>query len=109
MIEYPYKKVCKEFLKYSYIYGDRDMPESKRNKIPELVKKLYEIVSELEGLYPGRKFTPDGHMVGSIGEVIAAHDYDLELLDASNETHDAKQGTKQIQIKATQGKSVSMY
>ena len=55
--------------------------DQNRNKIPQLIKRLYEIVAELESLYPGRKFTPDGHLVGSIGEVIAAHNYDLILLE----------------------------
>ena len=80
-----------------------------RNKIPQLLKRLYEIVAELELLFPGRKFTPDGHLVGSLGEVIAAHDYDLILLESSAKTHDARKGSKQLQIKATQGKSVAMY
>ena len=79
------------------------------DNIPALLKRLYEIVAELEGLYPGRKFTPDGHLVGSLGEVIAAHDYGLELLEASAETHDARKDGKLIQIKATQGKSVAFY
>jgi len=30
-------------------------------RVPDLVGRLYEIVSELEGLFPGRHFTPDGH------------------------------------------------
>ena len=79
--------------------------DQKRNKIPQLIERLYKIVAELESLFPGRKFTPDGHLVGSLGEVIAAHDYDLILLEASTKTHDARKGGKQIQIKATQGKA----
>jgi len=66
-------------------------------------------VGELEGLFPGRKFTPDGHLVGSIGEVLAAHLYDLELLPASAERHDAKAPDgRLVQIKATQAKSVGL-
>ena len=80
-----------------------------RNRIPGLVKRLYAVVAELETLFPGRRFTPDGHLVGSLGEVIAAHDYDLILLDSSTATHDARKGTTRIQIKATQRKSVAMY
>jgi hypothetical protein len=38
-----------------------------------------------------------------------AHDYDLILLESSAKTHDARKGSKQIQIKVTQGKSVAMY
>ncbi len=80
-----------------------------RNKIPQLLNQLYRIVAELESLFPGRKFTLDGHLVGSLGEVIAAHDYNLVLLEPSAKTHDALKGSKQIQVKATQGKSVAMY
>ena len=42
------------------------------DEVPRLIGRLYDIVDRLEELFPGRKFTPDGHLVGSIGEVIAA-------------------------------------
>jgi len=38
----------------------------------ELIRQIYAIVDELERLYPGRRFTPDGHLVGSIGEAYSA-------------------------------------
>jgi hypothetical protein len=77
--------------------------------IPRLVGQLYAIVNELEGLFPGRKFTPDGHLVGSLGEVIAAYEYELALLRASARGHDATDAAgRQIQIKATQGRSVAL-
>jgi hypothetical protein len=73
------------------------------------IQELYRIVNELEANFPGRHFTPDGHLVGSIGEVLAAHYYNLELLTASSETHDAiSPDGKLIQIKATQGKSIGL-
>ena len=77
--------------------------------IPALVKQLYATVAEFHSLFPERKFTPDGHLVGSIGEVIAAHRYGLTLLPASAANHDATtiDGTL-VQIKATQGKSVGL-
>ena len=74
-----------------------------------LTQQLYALVGELESLFPGRKFTPDGHLVGSLGEVIATHDYDLILLGPSSKTHDAMKGIQQVQIKATQGRSVALY
>lgn len=77
-------------------------------QIPELLQRLYEIVGTLESLFPKRKFTPDGHLVGSLGEVIAAHDYGLALLPASTETHDALKGNIRIKIKATQGRSIAL-
>ena len=67
------------------------------------IKELYAITKELENNYPGRKFTIDGHLVGSIGEVIVAENYGLELLPNSTETHDAvSPDGKYVQIKATQ-------
>ncbi|WP_408860888.1 DUF6998 domain-containing protein [Acidiphilium sp.] len=39
-------------------------------RLPDAVARIYEAVAELERQYPGRKFTPDGHLVGSIGEVV---------------------------------------
>jgi len=72
-------------------------------RFPALIVNIYEIVTELENMFPGRKFTPDGHMVGSIGEALAAYYYGIELLPLSAECHDGKCGDRMIQIKATQG------
>lgn len=47
--------------------------------IAKKIREIYKIANELEEMYPGRHFTPDGHMIGSIGEVVAAEEYDLEL------------------------------
>lgn len=79
------------------------------NAIPDLVRRLYEIVGQLEAAFPGRKFTLDGHLVGSIGEVLAAHRYGLKLLPASAEGHDARaRDGRLVQIKATQAKMVGL-
>jgi len=71
--------------------------------VPHWVREIYAIVAKLEAAFPGRHFTPDGHLVGSLGEVLAAYYYDLELLPASAIAHDAKTTDgRQVQIKATQ-------
>ena len=77
--------------------------------LSDKIKQLYKITNELEQAYPGRKFTVDGHLVGSIGEVIVAEHYGLSLLPNSTKTHDAvsKEG-KQVQIKATQVKGIAI-
>jgi len=73
-----------------------------------LVKQLYATVHELERLFPGRHFTPDGHMVGSLGEALVADAYDVELLTASNKGFDALSSTgQQVEIKATQANRVA--
>lgn len=59
-------------------------------------------------MFPGRHFTPDGHMVGSIGECLVADAYNLELKTASNKGYDAvTQDGVQVEIKATQSTSVA--
>lgn len=68
--------------------------------------KLFEAVRELEAAHPGRRFTPDGHLVGSIGEVEAEERYGLALHPASHKTHDGRAPDgREVQIKATFGTS----
>jgi hypothetical protein len=80
-------------------------------EVPRLVRELYRVVAEFEQLFKdtNRKFTPDGHLVGSIGEVHAAHKYGLKLYDGSHPLHDAEsEDGRKVQIKATQGKKVGL-
>lgn len=80
-----------------------------KEQAAEKIKELYEISAELERLFPGRHYTPDGHMIGSIGEALAASYYGLELFPASEETHDAKAPDgRLVQIKATQINRISL-
>jgi len=77
--------------------------------VPELVREIYAIVAKLEAAFPGRHFTPDGHLVGSLGEVLAAAHYGLELLPASAEAHDARTPDgRKVQVKATQVNRVAL-
>jgi hypothetical protein len=84
------------------------VPKIDHARFQSIIKRLYELVSELEEMFPGRPFTPDGHMVGSIGETLVADAFNLELMPPSNEGFDAKSqtGTK-VEIKATQGRTVA--
>lgn len=70
-----------------------------------LLASLYRVVQRLEAIFPGRRFTPDGHLVGSIGEALAARMFDLRLLKASTSVHDATSADERtlVQIKMTQG------
>lgn len=77
--------------------------------VAEKIKMLYTVSQELEELFPGRHFTPDGHMIGSIGEAIAASCYSLKLLKASEKTHDARASDgRLVQIKATQTNRIAI-
>jgi hypothetical protein len=77
-------------------------------KVPDLVRRLYGLVKELERSF-NRKFTPDGHMVGSLGEVIVGYAYGLDLLPQSYQGHDARAlDGRWVQIKATQGRQIAL-
>jgi hypothetical protein len=83
---------------------------TKRVPLPEPVARIYKATAALEALYPSRKFTPDGHLVGSIGEVIAAEALGLTLYPMSRPGHDAYDANGgDVQIKMTAGTSVAMY
>ncbi len=79
-----------------------------RNRFPELIRAIYQAVDELEHMFPGRHFTPDGHMVGSIGEALASFYYNIKLFPASFKGHDGKLGNRLVQVKATQGDSIAI-
>jgi hypothetical protein len=79
------------------------------DEVPILVARLNEVVRRLEALFPGRRFTLDGHLVGSVGEVIAAAIFDLELLVGSTESHDARASDgRLVQIKLTQSVAIGL-
>ena len=76
-----------------------------------LVPELFQITKALEAAAPGRHFTPDGHLVGCIGEAVAAARYGLELTTASTKGVDAhhKASGRSVEIKATvEGKRISL-
>ena len=85
---------------------NQEVKAGRWSEVPPLLASLYCVVDRLEKLFPGRKFTPDGHLVGSIGEAVAARMFDLRLLAASTSEHDATtaDGRIPVQIKLTQGK-----
>ncbi len=60
-------------------------------KLPDGVADIYRGVAKLEARFPGRPFTPDGHLVGSIGEVIAAAAFGdgFKLVAPSTKSYDA--------------------
>lgn len=81
------------------------------SKVHKRIQEIYSAVDNLEKAFPGRKFTPDGHLVGSIGEVLAAYIFDLDLLPPSTPGHDAvtrDSKKRKVEIKLTGGKSIAM-
>lgn len=92
------------------IIGTGDFPGPRDlERVRSIVRDIYRAVSELEDLYPGRRFTPDGHMVGSLGEVVAAERYCLNLFEPIHPVHDAyDHRARLVQIKTTQGNKVGI-
>lgn len=85
------------------------MPDVDWAEVRTLLDSLYGSAERLEALFPGRKFTLDGHLVGSIGEVIAAYMFDLTLNPASTMAHDALcPDGRRVEIKFTQGRTVAI-
>jgi hypothetical protein len=71
------------------------------------VQQLIQIVNNLEQTFKGRHFTLDGHLVGSIGEVLASYHYGIKLYEASAAIHDGEaQDGRKVQIKMTQGDTI---
>lgn len=80
-----------------------------RIPLPKQFSDICKAVAELEAAYPGRKFTPDGHMVGSIGAVVAAKALDLKLHSTSHSNHVATDADgKEVQIKMTASKKIDL-
>jgi hypothetical protein len=83
------------------------MDSETQHRVLGLIGDIFKATDELQRAFPGRPFTPDGHLVGSIGEVVAAFLYDLELLPPNRANHDAitrDHPPRHVQIKLTGGK-----
>jgi len=74
----------------------------------ELVRSIFEACAELSGR-SSRSVTPDGHLVGSLGEIYAAEELGLTLAMASNRGYDAvdRNGAR-VEIKTTTRSSISL-
>lgn len=66
------------------------------------------LVAEMEAAFPGRSFTLDGHLIGSIGEVMAAYYYGVELYRTSTKKHDDVVNCREVQIKITQQDNITI-
>jgi len=71
-------------------------------RLKDRILQLLAIVAEIENEFPERHFTLDGHLVGSIGEVMAAYHYGVQLYTASKAVHDGEIDGRKVQIKITQ-------
>jgi hypothetical protein len=73
-----------------------------RPAITEALRLIFQGIAQLKGAFPNRAFTIDGRLVGDVGEVIAALEYDVVLHDVAQPHHDATTSDgRNVQIKAT--------
>ncbi|MBU4274724.1 hypothetical protein KKE19_02825 [Patescibacteria group bacterium] len=71
------------------------------------IRNLYKSVVELNNAFPERKFTPDGRMVGDMGEAIASLKFHVILDEKSKRDWDGCRINKnhkerKVQVKTTQ-------
>jgi hypothetical protein len=73
-----------------------------RSSIAEALKLIFQGISQLKRAFPNKEFTIDGRLVGDIGEVIAALEYDIKLFDVLRKGHDGQTPDgRLVQVKAT--------
>jgi hypothetical protein len=73
-----------------------------KNKIADALKLIFDGINNLKNSFPRKEFTIDGRLVGDIGEVIAALEYDIELFDVLVKGHDGMTSDgRLVQVKAT--------
>ena len=61
----------------------RKFPETPMEQVPLLISDLLKTTGRLNAILKTRQFTPESHLVGSIGEVVAEFIYDLRLESSS--------------------------
>src|SRR5579872_4983088 len=73
-----------------------------RQAIHNALRLIFEAIERLKTAFPNRSFSIDGRLVGDIGEVIAALEYDVVLDAVIQPSHDATTSDgRKVQIKAT--------
>lgn len=73
-----------------------------RSKIAEALKLIFQGITQLKRAFPKKEFTIDGRLVGDIGEIIAALEYDIQLFDVLRKGHDGQTSDgRLVQVKAT--------
>ncbi len=76
-------------------------------RLKKAIRNLYLSVEKLRSAFPDKPFTPDGRMVGDIGEAIAAIKFNV-VLDKKLRQHwdgyrkDSLGNKREVQIKTTQ-------
>ncbi len=73
-----------------------------QKQIKEALGLIYQGIGLLQAEFSHRRFTIDGRLVGDIGEIVAAAEFDIQLDDVSQAVHDGRTACGMgVQIKAT--------
>ena len=76
--------------------------EMKKEAIKRALALIFQGIARLRDEFPEKEFTVDGRLVGDIGEVVAALEYDIKLYDVLVAGHDGETPDgRRVQIKAT--------
>jgi hypothetical protein len=76
--------------------------KSRHDTIKKALALIFQGIERLSDEFPNRKFTIDGRLVGDIGEVIAALEYDIILDDVCGPHYDGTTSDgRRVQVKAT--------
>ena len=82
--------------------------QADKEEISRSIRTVFNATDRLTEL-TGRPFSPDGHLVGSLGEVLAAIELGLQLAPPSTEGYDAVDADgKFVEIKATTRNAVAL-
>lgn len=80
-----------------------------RSEITAALELIFSGIARLTTAFPNRAFTIDGRLVGDIGEVIGALEYEVDLDEVSRPMHDATTvDGRNVQIKATFKEQLTM-
>jgi len=80
-----------------------------RAAINEALRFIFSGIAKLKGRFPSKAFTIDGRLVGDIGEVIAALEYDVTLHEVQTAAHDGVTSDgRKVQVKSTFKKHLTM-
>jgi hypothetical protein len=75
---------------------------NEKDRIADALRLIFDGIARLKDAFPKKEFTIDGRLVGDIGEVVAALEYDIDLFDVLVKGHDGKTPEgRLVQVKAT--------
>jgi hypothetical protein len=75
---------------------------TQRKAVKDSLTLIFNGIEQLKNAFPNRAFTIDGRLVGDIGEVLAALEYDITLHDKSRPDYDGDTSDgRRVQIKVT--------